>query len=146
MFKRKIISTFLFFTLLVFPSFSLAQETTSVASFMTTCGAAGEGDNSRECGYEDLIKLITKVLDFILKVLIPLIVVFVMLRAGFKLMTSRDKPNALQEAKASIWSLLTGLFFMLCAWVIVFEITKLLDVNYSNSNQPETGVVKLLGE
>lgn len=145
MLKRKIISIVFFLLFFALPSLSLAQETTSVSGFIT-CGVGVTGPNSHECGYEDVVYLIDKILQFVLKVLIPLIVVFVMLRAGFKLMTSRNKPNALQEAKASIWSLLKGLFFMLCAWVIVFQITKLLDINYSNSNSPETGVVKLLGE
>jgi hypothetical protein len=146
MLKIKIISLVLFFMFFALPSFSFAQETRSVAGFIT-CGVGDPSDPKfEECGYKHLVELIDGILQFILKKLIPLMVVFVMLRAGFKLMTSRDKPNALQEAKASIWSLLKGLFFMLCAWVIVFQITKLLDINYSSSNSPETGVVKLLGE
>jgi hypothetical protein len=146
MLKRKIISIMFLLLFFALPSLSLAQQTNSVAGFIT-CGVGDPNDpNFEECGYKHLVDLIGGILEFILKTLIPLIVVFVMLRAGFKLMMSRDKPNALQEAKASIRSLLIGLFFMLCAWVIVFQITKLLDINYSNTNQPETGVVKLLGE
>jgi uncharacterized membrane protein (GlpM family) len=121
---------------------SLVSAASSVVEFVP-CGGAGQ----EMCEGKHIFLMISKILDFVLKTLIPLIVVFMVARAGYKLVVSGDKAGALVEVKKSIWSIAKGIFFMLAAWLIVKTMIGLLGVNFgTGEDSASNGVINLLGQ
>ncbi len=119
--------------------FTSVSAADSVKGFLP-CGGAGQ----EICEGKHIFEMISNILDFVLKVLIPLIVVFMVMKAGYELIVSADKAKALSEVKGSIGSIVKGVFLMLAAWLIVKTIITLMGVNLSND--AETGVINLLGQ
>jgi hypothetical protein len=113
------------------PSFGAAnaqgeqgRDTDNVAG-LVTCGKA---DSPEECGFADLIATIEKVIDFtIFNIIIP-VVVLVILYYGVMIIISGDKPAKLTELKKALWKVVVGLFFIICAWVIVEAVVDIFGV------------------
>jgi len=83
------------------------------------CGYAG-----KECGFTDLIQLINNIIDYLIKLAIP-VAAGVFAYAGFLLMTTAvaDKKS---EAKKMIQKVFIGLAIVLAAWLITNTLTNVL--------------------
>lgn len=88
----------------------------------SNCGDVANGQP--ECGYNDLLKLINNVIDWIMMVAIP-VSAGVFAWVGFKYMTTGVSDQK-SEAKKMLWKVFIGLVFILAAWLIVDTILKAL--------------------
>jgi flagellar biosynthesis/type III secretory pathway M-ring protein FliF/YscJ len=79
------------------------------------------------CNFTDLINLFQSVILFGIW-LASLVVVFVLIKTGFKMITT-GSPNELAEAKKSMTKVLLGYFFMLAGWLLVKTILTYLGVS-----------------
>lgn len=71
-----------------------------------------------ECGFDDLMKLIKSVLDYILTITVPLSAIM-FAYAGFLYMTSQGSLDKRKKANQIFTNVGIGLFFVLAAWLIV---------------------------
>lgn len=79
-----------------------------------------------ECRWPELMIFFQQAITFGFY-LASVVVVIVLIRTGFKMMTS-GSPDELSEAKKSLAKVLWGFFWMLCAWLIVKYILKTFGV------------------
>lgn len=70
----------------------------------------------KKCGFNDLIKGGENIIDFLIKLSIP---VSVLLFAYAGILYIRDREKANTQAKKIFWNIIVGLFFMLAAFLIV---------------------------
>ncbi|OHA86681.1 MAG: hypothetical protein A3A96_01395 [Candidatus Zambryskibacteria bacterium RIFCSPLOWO2_01_FULL_39_39] len=107
--KIDILLLFLILFILIIPVFVSAQ-------IIPNC--------SPNCGYQDLLKLVNNIINWIIMIAVP-VAAGVFAWAGFKLMTTgiADEKSA---AKEMIWKVFIGLVFILAAWIIVGTIIKAL--------------------
>lgn len=76
------------------------------------------------CNFYDLVNLFQAVILFGIY-LASVVVVLVLIKTGFKMITT-GSPSELAEAKKSLTKVLLGYFFMLAGWLIVkFILTQL---------------------
>ncbi len=140
---------FLFFLSAFFlfsPLFSFAQ--TSVAgcdpakqaeakknSFLT-CGfdlncngiidnKVGPGTTIEECGFNDIIATITKIINWLIIFAVS-ITVLIMAYVGWMFMTAGDSQDKVKRAKGMFWNVIWGFVIMLSAWFIVNIVEKTL--------------------
>lgn len=90
----------------------------------SNCGNLVGGKLDRECGYYDLLTLINNIIDWIIKISIP-VAAGVFAWAGFTYMTTgiSDQKAA---AKSMLWKVFWGFAAILSAWIIVTTITNAL--------------------
>ncbi len=87
--------------------------------------------DSVECDYNQLIVTIQRIINFALWLITP-IVVGMMVFTGFKYVTAGGDANLLADAKRMIVPIFTGIFFIMCGWLLVYTVLdKLLDKNVS---------------
>lgn len=77
----------------------------------------GQG-NSPMCGWDDLLGLIGRVVDFSLTLLVPLTAA-IAVAAGINMIVSRGNPVKLDKAKAMLLRVVWALVLVLCAWILV---------------------------
>jgi formate/nitrite transporter FocA (FNT family) len=82
-------------------------------------------DNLPDCDYAALIHLIKNAISDLV-VLSTLATVFACIFIGFKLVVSQGNPSAMKDAQSRARAILTGYFFILAAWVIVYAIASVL--------------------
>jgi hypothetical protein len=93
---------------------------------LVTCTGVKENPNDLpECNYEQLIATASRILTFVLYMLIP-IVLGMILFVGFKYITANGDSGKLADAKRMIIPLLTGIFFIFAAWLIVYTLLNYL--------------------
>lgn len=80
----------------------------------------GKG-NSPMCGWDDLLTLISRVIDFTLTLLIP-VTAAVAVAAGINMIVSRGNPAKLDKAKDMLMRVVWALVLVLCAWMLVAAI------------------------
>jgi hypothetical protein len=136
--KLTLILTLLISIGVLAPAAFAAPDPNSITS-VVSCGRVGEP----ECGFNDLILLVSNGISFLIKYIIIPIIILVFLRAGVMMIISKDKASEISTAKKSLWNAIVGLFFILTAWLIVSVLTDLLDVNLKND--PSEGVYNILG-
>lgn len=109
--------------IIIVPIFANAQ-TSSPSPIIPDCGILVNGKLNRECGYEDLLKLVNNIINWIIIISVP-VAAGVFAWAGIKYMTTgiSDQKSA---AKAIIWKVFVGFVFILAAWIIVGTIIKAL--------------------
>jgi len=84
------------------------------------------------CGFEDLLKLVNNIIDFLLfKISMPLAAVSFAV-AGIKMLLARGNQSKVTEAKEIFWYVLWGAIVALSAWLIVKAIVTVLfqDTSY----------------
>ncbi len=87
--------------------------------------------NGPDCGFDDFIKLIENIIQYIIFISAPL-AACVVAYAGFIIMTS-GVADRIGEAKKMIQKVVIGFFFILGAWIIVDTILiVLLDDSFRN--------------
>lgn len=83
-------------------------------SVLSECSARAAG---QACGWPELVRFFGQLINFGIW-LASILVVIVLIRTGFKMMTS-GSPDELSKAKSALAKILIGYFFMLCGWLIV---------------------------
>jgi hypothetical protein len=108
--------------LVVIPVFVRAADEQPLVS--GDCGVLVNGVVNRECDYTDLMKLVDRVIGWIIMVSVP-VAAGIFAWAGFKYMTTgvSDQKSA---AKAMLWKVFWGFVFILSAYLIVETILKAL--------------------
>lgn len=76
---------------------------------------------SNPCGFKDALVLLNRAMKFAVEVSFAFMV-FVLVKAGFSLIQSQGKPDALKEAWKGIQKIVIGVIIMLCAWLVVYQI------------------------
>ena len=79
------------------------------------CGEDGKG---KTCGWIEFVQLVNNIINFIIWAA-AVIMVIVLLLAGFKLVTSQGKPDALASAKTAMGRAVLGFCVVLFAWLLV---------------------------
>jgi len=110
---KKIIPVLILFVLLI-PVFVNAADSDPIIP-----------DCSPNCGYQDLLKLVNNIINWIIMISVP-VAAGVFAWAGFVLMTSRDNAGKRSEAKEMIQKVFIGFVIILSAWIIVNTITNTL--------------------
>jgi len=113
--KIKKILPFLILFILVVPILVSAYNPLT-DSIIPSCGS--------NCGYDDLMQLVSNIIDWIIMISIP-VAAGVIAWAGFKYMTTGVVEQK-SEAKGILVKVSIGLVFILAAWLIVSTITKAL--------------------
>lgn len=93
---------------------------------LEACSSRGNGVEA-ECGWLEFVSLFQQVIQFGIY-LASVVVVLVLIKTGFKMMTS-GSPDEISEAKKSLAKVLWGYFFMLCGWLLVKYILTQLGVS-----------------
>lgn len=78
------------------------------------------------CGFNELLKLVNKVIHFILFDLAMPIAAIMFAYAGFLLLTSGGNPETKNKAKKIFWNVFIGFVIALAAWLIVKTILSVL--------------------
>ncbi len=99
----------------------------SVPGVGTLIPCGQEGDT---CTFKDIARLIQNVISFLAFYIAAPLATLAIMYAGFKYLTSMDKPGPREEAKKILQNVLIGFFFVLAAWLIVDTI---LDVLLKNN-------------
>jgi len=74
-----------------------------------------------ECGYQDFLNIINKVMTWLIVIAGPISAI-VFAYAGWLLMTSGDNPSNRSKAKGIFWKVLAGYAIMLIAWLVVRQV------------------------
>ncbi len=95
--------------------------------------------NSKECDYEQLVKTVSRLIQFALYILIP-IVLGMIIYVGFAYLTSGGDSAKLSRAKGMIKPLLIGIFLIFAAWLIVYTFLDKLLVDDLKRNIVPTSI------
>jgi hypothetical protein len=89
-------------------------------------------EEGEDCDFNDVIRVVSNVLQFILFVLLPAIVLFYIAKAAFYFITQGDNPASITLAKSTLKWTFIGALVMLLSWYFVSLLFSLLGVqNYS---------------
>lgn len=94
---------------------------------LIVCDVPGTGADTSlpPCDFNAFMNLIKNgITDMIL--LSTLVVVVVLVIAGFTLLTSAGNTGKYEQAKGMLWSVVIGYLWILSAWLIVYTITSAL--------------------
>src|SRR3990167_1410587 len=108
----KILLTLFIFSMLIIPIFSLAYK---LGDPLVPCGTSA----TAPCKFDDIIKLINNVINFILTYMVIPIVAILFAYAGFLLVTSGGQDSARTKAKDIFTNAVFGLIIAFAAWLIV---------------------------
>ncbi len=106
---------------------------TLIISLPVCVSAAGLipcGQDDDTCRFRDFAVLIQQVISFLAFYIAAPLATLAIMYAGFKYLTSMDKPGPREEAKKILQNVLIGFFFVLGAWLIIDTI---LDVLLKNN-------------
>ncbi len=93
----------------------------------------GKDDAQPDCDYKQLVATVSRLIQFALYILIP-IVLGMIIYIGFKYLTSGGDSAKLADAKRMITPLLIGMLLIFSAWLIVYTfLNKLLTDNVSEN-------------
>ena len=123
----KIISLFAIFGLLLSPSLALAQSSGGGSGFVP-CGTStdSEGNIENPCGFDDLIVLINKIINFIFIQLSVPIAAIMFAYAGFLMMFSGGNPGQRAKAKKIFINVAIGLIVIAGSWLIIHTVSEIL--------------------
>ena len=114
---------------------------------LVTCGIKGALTNGKNdatdtgsngvqsCNFEEFLKLINRLISFLLDLVAPIIMVGVMLWAGVLILTSGGKAESIAKGKSMMIKAVMGLVIAMGGWLIVqFTLTHLGYNEFSTSN------------
>lgn len=103
--------------MLIFPLIAGAQKT---QSGLVVCGnGTAANAASEQCAFEDLIKEVQVVINFLIfKIAAPLAAVM-FAYAGFLYVTNGGNESRIKEAHEIFWNVFIGLIVALAAWMVV---------------------------
>ena len=120
----KILIPIILLVIIFAPAVSYAREKYAPGQTFIPCGFDRPDDDDaivsgpeEECGFDDLLRLVKKILDWIVLISFPISVI-TLSWAGFILLTTgiADKRS---EAKSMLWKVVIGFAVILSAWLIV---------------------------
>jgi len=121
---RRIIPILLATLVVFFPLFTLrAEESITVTGEGTLIPCGQNGDT---CTFTDFAELIQRIISFLAFYIAAPLATLAIMYAGFKYLTSMDKPGPREEAKKILWDVLWGFIFVLGAWLIIDTILDVL--------------------
>lgn len=137
--RRKIFLSFLLVVFLV-SIFSVYGNNAQADNALIQCGRlqddpATPANEKALCTVCDTLKLVKRIVDFVMFELGPAVAVLLFLWAGFLILISGSSPSQLAKGKEIFWNVVKGLFFMFGAWMIANTTIQTLaeDSNVSNS-------------
>ncbi len=91
------------------------------------CGREGPLENGRQaCGFKQFIELISRIIDFLLLLVAPIVATVLILYHGVMILTSGGNAEKLTAAKSAIFKVVIGFAIACGAWIIVkFVMVKL---------------------
>lgn len=94
---------------------------------LVPCGTskAGPVSTNRECGWADLLVLISRIMKFLIA-LSAVLAVLSFSYAGFLYVTAFGEMGKIEQAHGIFSSVITGVIIVLCAWLLVATILKTL--------------------
>ncbi|MFW0870877.1 MAG: pilin [Patescibacteria group bacterium] len=78
-----------------------------------------------DCGWKELIDLINRIIRFMITIAAVLLVLMI-IYAGFQLVSARGNAAALTKAKSALWKAIAGFVLVLTAWLIVNAVVSLI--------------------
>lgn len=93
-------------------------------------GASLEQIKAQECGFDDLLFLGRKIINYLALLSIP-ITAIAFAWAGFLYISSGGSEGKIGKAKEIFWKVMWGFIFVLTAWLIVYTITQFLAPGFS---------------
>jgi len=99
-----------------------SNDPTSSIFQLVTCSGVDDPRTEgieKECNYEQLIAMVSRLIKFALYILIP-IVLGMILFIGFKYLTANGDSGKLADAKRMITPLFIGIILIFAAWLIVY--------------------------
>lgn len=122
---KKIVLLLALFIFMI-PILSMAENPPADPPLIATdCGTWVNGKINRECGYEDLLGLINRVINWIIVIAVP-VAAGVFAWAGLNVMLNSDNPGKRSEGIKMMRQVFVGLVFILAAWLIVGTILNAL--------------------
>lgn len=111
---------------------------------LVPCGKTDPND----CNWEKLIQLANNIVNFLVWIS-AFLVIFAFCYAGFLYITAFGEMSKIEQAHGIFKSAITGFFFVLCGWLIIATILRVLvmrdDANIG-SMVPFDGVQKIQGQ
>ncbi len=116
----------LVFLVLVVPAVALAQASIPAPSNggLIPCGRISAGQQN--CTFDDLIKLINNLVNFILVYISVPIAAIMFAYAGILLIFSGDNEHSRSEAKSIFFNAVIGLVFIAGSWLIIHAVLAIL--------------------
>ena len=115
---------------------------------LVPCGSSASG-SSAECDWAQLIALANRVVNFLVVISVSL-AVMAFCYAGFLYITAFGESGKIEQAHTIFKSTLIGVFFVLCGWLIVATILRVLvdntDPTKIQSIVPFQGVKTIQGQ
>ena len=136
--KNKIFIPLVISFIVLIPVFVAAQ-----GGLTPDCGITqADGSVNSECGYEDLLRLVNRIIDWIIMISVP-VAAGVFAWAGIKYMTTGVSDQK-SEAKEMLRKVFFGFVFILAAWIIVTTILNALlsETSGVRDNVPVEGVTR----
>lgn len=96
---------------------------------LVPCGSKA---HPKPCDFYDLLAMVDKVIDFLIKDLAMPLAAISFAYAGFLYLTSGANPSQRDQAKSIFWKVFVGLIIALAAWLIVK--TVMMGLGYDTAN------------
>lgn len=131
------VNKFLFFGLVLIvsaftPAFSLAQAAPGYNPATDSLVAPKQGNCPPDCGWKELMNLFKRLIDFSLFMAASFAVIG-FAYAGFLYLTAFGDMGKVEQAHHMFGTIMTGVFIVLCGWLLVATILKTLGVKDSFS-------------
>lgn len=94
----------------------------------TALRAQGLVPCENDCDYNDLIDLVSNVVNFMFSI-VGLIATIVLVVVGISFMMNGNNPGARAKAKKMLGRFFLGLILIMCAWLIIATVLRLLGVD-----------------
>ncbi len=131
------VNKFLFFILILIasistPAFSFAQAAPGYNPATESLVASKQGNCPPDCGWKELMNLFKRLIDFSLFMAASFAVIG-FAYAGFLYLTAFGDMGKVEQAHHMFSTIMTGVFIVLCGWLLVATILKTLGVDNSFS-------------
>lgn len=132
-FFRAAAGFFILLTLLV-PVYETHAAATDWGGLVITCTGqpliASQPNGEKECTINDLVNLIVTITNYLVGFSLILATIAFMW-IGVVMLTAQGDPGKITRAKQIAWNVMIGFLFVLCAWLIVYTITRVLKADFS---------------
>ena len=98
----------------------------STTGFIPCNGYENTAEGGIPCDFNQAIVLINNIVEFLFKIVLPIMVVAAVLYSGWLFLTKGSEPGARTKAKDMLLHILIGTVIALCAYLIVKTILKTL--------------------
>ena len=107
--------------IILLSTFYFLLSVASASAALVPCGGSGQ----EPCQFCDLFKLVKNVLDFGVKIAIPIAVIAIVY-GGIMILTAGASPERAKQGKDIVTAAIIGLVIVLLAWLILDTLIKLI--------------------